>query len=863
MSRQRGFFIDFMQLLFLTAGLCLFNVRSTQAQTAPEYEELSVFLKVQRVGATEIPAVIKGETAYLPVLSIFNFLKLNIVSNSLGQLSGTFIQPDAPFLFDPAKNQIVFKDKIHEVKTGDMVMMGTVLYLHPDYFGQIFGLNCTFNFRNLSVVLSTDLELPVLREMRLEQMRNNLSQLKGEFKADTTIGRNYPLFYFGTADYAVITSAGNKDTPKDARVSLGLGGMLAGGETNLVLNYHNNERLNPRQQYYLWRYVNNNGPLAKQFLAGKIQPQAISSIYAPVVGLQVTNSPTTYRRSFGTYTLSNHTEPNWTVELYVNGVLINYVKADAAGFYTFNVPLVYGSTVVKLRFYGPYGEERSTEQQISIPFNFLPKNEFEYFASTGMVEDGKNTRFARLSSNYGLSRNITLGAGVEYLSSITSGSKIPFLNTSVKLLPNLLVSGEYDHNVRTKGVLSYNLPSGLQIEVNNIWYKKGQTAINNTFEEDRKAVVSFPVRGRNFSAYTRITLQQLKLANTKYTTAEWMLSGAIGSYNGSVTTYAYFLDRTDPDVFSNFSLSTRAFKNLLLTQQIQFNYVDKNVIALKTELEKRILRNGYLNLSYERNFNSDLNNIELGLRYDFSFALTRLAVRKSNDNVRLLQAVSGSLVHDGRTGSTSFNNHSSIGQGSLLLIPYLDLNGNLKQDKGEPRVQGLKIRINGGRISASVADTTIRITDLEAYTNYNLELDSSGFDRLAWKLPKKNYRVAVDPNFVKHISIPIVVYGEASGRVILKNKIEDRGQGGVIINFYDEQGKKIAQTFSEADGYFSYLGFLPGKYSAGIDAGQLKKLDLVGTPKSIAFIITEGAEGTLINNIEFHIKQSIHEQSPK
>ena len=60
------------------------------------------------------------------------------------------------------------------------------------------------------------------------------------------------------------------------------------------------------------------------------------------------------------------------MELYVNNVLVDYVKADASGFFTFEVPLVYGNSLVKLRYYGPWGEEHSREQTISIPFNFLP-----------------------------------------------------------------------------------------------------------------------------------------------------------------------------------------------------------------------------------------------------------------------------------------------------------------------------------------------------------------------------------------------------------------------------------------------------------------------------------------------------------
>jgi hypothetical protein len=36
----------------------------------------------------------------------------------------------------------------------------------------------------------------------------------------------------------------------------------------------------------------------------------------------------------------------------------------------------------------------------------------------------------------------TIGAGYEYLSSVTSGSMMPYINTSVRLAPNLLISGD-------------------------------------------------------------------------------------------------------------------------------------------------------------------------------------------------------------------------------------------------------------------------------------------------------------------------------------------------------------------------------------------------------------------------------------
>ncbi len=835
----------------MLAAPCL---NKAAAQSNHEYEEVSVNLNVQRIGEIEIAALIRDETAYLPVGDVFDFLHIkNVVSVKMDTVSGSFMNPQAKFIIDKTHNRILYADKTYDLKPGDLISSPTNLYLRSDYFGPVFGLTCTFSFRNLSITLSTELELPVIREMRQSQMRANVNKLKGNVLADTTIGRSYPLFHFGTADYSIINSTYDQSAQQTTRIGLGLGGIIAGGETNMVFNYQNNAPFSESQQYYLWRLVDNENPLVKQLSAGKIYGQSIASIYAPIVGVQVTNTPTTYRRSFGTYTISNYTEPNWVVELYVNGVLITYVKADASGFYTFNAPLVYGNSMIKLRFYGPYGEERSVIQNISVPFNFLPRHDFEYTASTGVVEDGRQSRFFRLSNHYGLSTNVTIGFGTEYLSTIASGTTIPFFNASVRLLSNLFFSGEYDYNVQTKALLNYQLSSATQLELSDTWYKKGQTAISNTYLEDRKAILSFPVRTAGFSAYSRITLEQIMLQNTTYTTAQWLLSGAFGTYSAGVNTYGSFIADGNPYIYSDFSISTRTLKNILITQHAQYEFVGKKLVGIKTELEKRIFKNGYLNASFDRNFNSKISNAELGFRYDFSYAQAGASIRKSGNLVNYLQSVRGSLIYDSHTDYFDANIRTSVGKGMVLVVPFLDLNGNGRRDPNEPKVPGLKVRVNGGRVQENVKDTTIRITDLEAFANYILELDPTAFDRIAWQLKKKVYSVAADPNFLKIVEVPVMVSGEVSGRVTLRNGADEKGMGRMLVSIFNAH-VMVARTVTEADGYFTYLGLPPGAYSAQIDAAQLEKLHLTSLPAEVPFTIARNIDGSVVDNLYFVVR---------
>ncbi|MNK49114.1 hypothetical protein D3C87_679570 [compost metagenome] len=239
--------------------------------------------------------------------------------------------------------------------------------------------------------------------------------------------------------------------------------------------------------------------------------------------------------------------------------------------------------------------------------------------------------------------------------------------------------------------------------------------------------------------------------------------------------------------------------------------------------------------------------------YDFSFAQTRSSVRKTNDVYRVLQGITGSLIHDGKSGITDFNNYTSIGRGSVLLIPYLDINGNNKRDKDEPKVRGLKAIVNGGRLERLAKDNSILITDLEAYSDYNIELDSSEFEQLAWRLLKKNYIVVIEPNLVKNIEVPVSVFGEVSGQVLQLDNMEEKGIGGIVITIYNNKSQKIAQTTSEVDGYFSYLGLLPGEYTAKIDTGKLEKLELTVGIASFDFTILPNIEGSLIDGLKFRL----------
>lgn len=524
------------------------------------------------------------------------------------------------------------------------------------------------------------------------------------------------------------------------------------------------------------------------------------------------------------------------VELYVNNALVNYVKADASGFYTFDVPLVYGNSAIKLRLYGPRGEERTEEQRISIPFNFLPRKQFEYNVNTGIVGDDQKSRFSRAGFNYGLNNYITIGAGTEYLSSVNAGNPMSFANASVRLSPGLLVSGEYTDHIRSKATVNYHLPFNAKLDIDYTKYAKGQTAIRYNYLEERKVTLSAPIKGEKFSAFSRFTLNQIVLPKTKYTSTELLLSGVILGVSSNFTTYALYTDPAYPNIYSNLSLTFHLPFGLRFTPNAQYGFTQKRINTLKAEVERRIGKTGFANISYEKKIFSNTSFLNLGIHLNFSFAQTSFSVRQGNHSSSMSQSARGSLLFDQKKHLLSASDQTNVGKGGIIISPFLDVNCNGRRDAKEKIVTGLKFRINGGRIERN-KDGSMRIEGLEAYNSYLIELDKNSFDKIAWQILKPTIRVTIEPNHFKVIEVPVRVVGEASGMVYLKKDKSTEGISRILINIYNDTFKLVGRTLTESDGYFSYFGLPPGSYTARVDTSQLRKLNFTCSPSSLSIDI--------------------------
>jgi hypothetical protein len=142
---------------------------------------------------------------------------------------------------------------------------------------------------------------------------------------------------------------------------------------------------------------------------------------------------------------------------------------------------------------------------------------------------------------------------------------------------------------------------------------------------------------------------------------------------------------------------------------------------------------------------------------------------------------------------------------------------------------------------------------LNAFINYTIEFSDTSLDYISWRFKKKTYQVMVDPNQYKHVFVPIIAVGEISGTVFLKKGKNIEGQGRVNLQIFDEKENKVAETLSEFDGYYSYLGLKTGKYTIRVDPKQLKALNYLSVPLVHEIVIKASEYGNILDNLDFNL----------
>ena len=475
-STRLAIFLFFALCFQLISALNL-TAQNNQHFFEEEYEDFPIVLRVENLGNYNLEAIYYRDELYLPVISLFQKLKIYITHTpSMDTISGYVESGENAFFLDTKNGHLEFRDKIIHLEPDEWIHSSGDLFLSSALYESLFKFNIRFDFRSLTAHFrSDDFELPVIKLLRLERMRQNIGAVRGEISVDTFYHRDYSIANGLVFDWNLHLQQGSDRSP-NYLIRNALGGELLGGEVNLQTVLGNRFKTHWQNQYVNWRYVNNEMGAVKQISAGNIYAPLFSRTNSRLFGVSLTNTPSTFRQSYGTYTIQKQTRPGWEIELYVNNVLVGFTTADATGEFSFEVPLVYGSSNITLRYYGPYGEEEIEEEFINIPFEFVPQNELEYQLHSGVTFDTLGYKFVHGKVSYGLNKRSTITVGYESYEQNIHSRHMPFIGASMLFFDNTMVNFNWVANTLYEANIMYRSSFGVTLEGQFLQYQNDQDA---------------------------------------------------------------------------------------------------------------------------------------------------------------------------------------------------------------------------------------------------------------------------------------------------------------------------------------------------------------------------------------------------
>lgn len=778
------------------------------------------------------------------------------MSDNNSVITGFFIDEKSEYKISVPDLSAVIKNSHINIQRSDFYITETDIYMNSSLYKEIFGIDMAVDMKQLSVYMTSSNKLPATLDEERQLSRERTESAQPKIKAEKYLTRHRKLIGMGFLDWQVSATHIQPDI-NSLTYGLALGSEIIGGDFMGNLTGTRDTPADWQNSSWRWRFVEDKRWF-RQGIAGDIN--LTLGLLSNTQGVQVTNALPISRTVLGAYKIFDQISPNWDIELYVNNELISYTKSDGSGYFEFNIPLLYGSSFITLKYYGPSGEIQTSERVIQVPFTFLPKGEIEYYVSAGKTKTGNNSAVSEATVNWGISSSLTIGAGNTYINEPGIRKYYPSGNISYKLINSLILSGQYFANLKGRATVSLLLPSQISAELNFIKYENNIYFNPGSLKEEKNFNLFVPAVFGQVSSNFRLNAREILSQNNKFFFLNPGLFVNYKRFQGSIVLNGTWNKSSAGDnneyenqfLASTVLLSYRLFSDLLLRQQSDIDHLSGKITKAGFFIDKSVFGTGWLSLSISRDFLQNGFSGGINFRFDFPFTRSTTDYFTDNNGWSLQQSFYGSVGFDDYKRKFITDNRYLSTRSGLSLVPFLDINNNDILDKNEKTLSTqMEVKMESGQPVIHTDGENTWYVDLDPYNTYLLEINPLTFDNPLYRPKYKSFSVFTDPCRFKPVFIPVYISGVISGYVSLRDESGLKGIPGIKLILESDNGKVkiIKPTFS--DGEFIFDNVPPGKYRLYSDAESLSRRGLISENKELKIEIKAIEEGDIVTDIEF------------
>ncbi|MEL7834043.1 hypothetical protein [Fodinibius sp. Rm-B-1B1-1] len=879
---------------YLATVWLLFALASVaQAQQSDENEGTEVYLTFQYRGVVSnyVTAYYKDEQFYLPVSELFSLLQIDhTIDQGNLSISGLYLGEDE-YMLDFSKQIAQAGNTKINLQAEDFLIKEIDYFLRPEVFDQLFELEFSTNFNNLTLDLATNDKMPVIAQYEREQERQRLNRDQPLFDRSyypLQYDRNYQTLNGAFLDYNL--SGVYSTNSKLFTFSNSLGAeVLAGDVQGNIFGVFSNQQSELTTQGLRWRYVQRDNRYFSSAIAGQTNSEGISS--RAITGVKISNKPVEPRRLFDRYPIEGNVPAQSEVELYLNNRLVDYQEADESGNYRFLVPLTYGSTNYSVRVFTPSGRNLERNNRIQVPFDYLPPGQVDYNISAGQLENpilgsSKRGYIGEASLSTGITNWLTAQGSSEYLTEYHE--KVPSFTGTL----NARLFSKYLISASANSENFYRLSSSVVYSSGASWslsydYNPGDSRLYNIGGSDHLGRITLftPFQIGNVPLNLRWSTNYQQSGTNSIYRYRADLNSRIGRLNvrigyqdqqsGSLnweTTSSSRITNSYTYSMGRFNDIPALLRGMFIRGQLSYLPGLQELEEMEFQLSRDLFQTGRLQLTYGRNFLGGFNSLSLNITVDFNKVRSNTSARTTGSSVTINQSIRGSIGYDPYGDQLLMTNRQQVGQAGAAVRLFVDNNNDgTFQDSTDEVITDPAVRMNraGGR--TQVKNNINYISQLLPYYRYDLEINKGALSNPLLVPNVENFSIITDPNQFKTIEIPFYLSGVISGRVDRKRNDKLEGLSGVRLYLesnYKNDSKR--EPFSEeirtfSDGSFYTYEVPPGRYHLYVDPNQLDFLQVESKPDTMSIEVESLAEGDFIEGLNFVLQSnddSLETQDP-
>ncbi|MBS1272469.1 MAG: hypothetical protein MAGBODY4_01615 [Candidatus Marinimicrobia bacterium] len=167
------------------------------------------------------------------------------------------------------------------------------------------------------------------------------------------------------------------------------------------------------------------------------------------------------------------------------------------------------------------------------------------------------------------------------------------------------------------------------------------------------------------------------------------------------------------------------FRGMYFRTELQYRIQPSQAEQIDFQILKSLSRKSRYRFTYSRNLLSGFNSFELTFSYDFDYTRSTSSLRTNRNSAVFTQTFRGSVGYDSEFHSFALDNRQQVGRSAASIRMFVDSDDSGTLDSGEEQIQSDAIRVRNttGRITQK--DSIARLTQLQSYRRYNLEVNES------------------------------------------------------------------------------------------------------------------------------------------